>query len=49
MNCFELVFTQKDIYKALNWLEELAALQQSDEHSAISTCSAATSTRIYTA
>lgn len=40
-------FHQKDIYKALTWLEELAALQQSDTHSAIST-SAATSTRIYT-
>ncbi|WP_047049379.1 DUF494 family protein [Vibrio mexicanus] len=40
-------FHQKDIYKALNWLEELAALQQSDAHSAIST-GAATSTRIYT-
>ncbi|WP_282437359.1 DUF494 family protein [Vibrio amylolyticus] len=41
-------FHEKDIYKALHWLEELAALQQSDEHSAITT-SAATSTRIYTA
>ena len=42
-------FQQKDIYKALVWLEELAALQQSDEHSAISTCIASASTRIYTA
>ena len=33
---------QKDIYKALNWLEELAALQQTDAHSAMAT-SAATS------
>ncbi|MGD8112609.1 DUF494 family protein [Vibrio sp. NTOU-M3] len=40
-------FHQQDIYKALIWLEELAALQQSDEHSAISVSSAA-STRIYT-
>ncbi|MDG2609848.1 DUF494 family protein, partial [Vibrio parahaemolyticus] len=42
-------FQQKDIYKALVWLEELAALQQSDEHSAFSTCIASASTRIYTA
>ncbi|EDP57721.1 DUF494 family protein [Vibrio sp. AND4] len=42
-------FHQEDIYKALVWLEELAALQQSDEHSAISTCIASASTRIYTA
>lgn len=41
-------FDQKDIYKALVWLEELAALQQSEEHSAISV-SGAVSTRIYTA
>lgn len=41
-------FHQKDIYKALNWLEELAALQQTDAKSAIST-SAATSMRIFTA
>ena len=41
-------FHQKDIYKALNWLEELAALQQTDAQSAIST-SAATSMRIFTA
>ncbi len=41
-------FHQKDIYKALQWLEDLAALQQSDAQSAIAT-SAATSTRIYTA
>ncbi len=40
-------FHQEDIYKALHWLEGLAALQQSDTHSAIAT-SAATSTRIYT-
>ncbi|UUM31885.1 DUF494 family protein [Vibrio japonicus] len=42
-------FHQKDIYKALIWLEELAALQQSEAHSAISVCSTSTSTRIYTA
>ncbi|EGR2797773.1 hypothetical protein BOO29_13815 [Vibrio navarrensis] len=42
-------FHQQDIYKALLWLEELAALQQSDAHSAISRCSATASTRIYTA
>ena len=42
-------FQQKDIYKALVWLEELAALQQSDTSSAISTCMASSSTRIYTA
>ncbi len=41
-------FHQKDIYKALNWLEELAALQQTDAQSAIST-SAVTSMRIFTA
>lgn len=41
-------FHQKDIYKALVWLEELAALQQSEAHSAISVCSTSTSTRIYT-
>ncbi|WP_165309946.1 DUF494 family protein [Vibrio ziniensis] len=41
-------FHQKDIYKALNWLEELAALQQTDAQSKIST-SAATSMRIFTA
>ncbi|MEZ8196551.1 MULTISPECIES: DUF494 family protein [Vibrio] len=40
-------FHQKDIYKALHWLEELAALQESDNHSAISTGST-TSIRIYT-
>ncbi|MBD1565768.1 DUF494 family protein [Vibrio sp. SA48] len=40
-------FHQKDIYKALNWLEELAALQQTDAHSAIAT-SATTSMRMYT-
>ncbi|EMN7142406.1 DUF494 domain-containing protein [Vibrio parahaemolyticus] len=42
-------FQQKDIYKALVWLEELAALQQSDTSSAISACIASSSTRIYTA
>lgn len=42
-------FHQQDIYKALLWLEELAALQQNDAHSAISRCSAIASTRIYTA
>ncbi|MFA0413717.1 DUF494 family protein [Vibrio renipiscarius] len=41
-------FDKKDIYKALVWLEELAALQQNSEHSAISVSSGA-STRIYTA
>ncbi|GAB2640458.1 DUF494 family protein [Vibrio panuliri] len=41
-------FDQKDIYKALVWLEELAALQQGELDSAISV-SGASSTRIYTA
>lgn len=41
-------FHQEEIYKALDWLEELAALQNSDTRSAI-TMSAATSTRVYTA
>ncbi|SON51272.1 DUF494 family protein [Vibrio tapetis] len=40
-------FHQKEIYKALNWLEELAALQESDGQSAITTNST-TSVRIYT-
>lgn len=40
-------FHQNEIYKALNWLEELAALQQSDAQSAITT-SSSTSVRIYT-
>lgn len=40
-------FHQQEIGKALNWLEELAALQQADANSAITT-NAATSTRIYT-
>ncbi|MCE0493676.1 DUF494 family protein [Vibrio sp. DNF-1] len=40
-------FHQKDIFKALNWLEELAALQKADVHSALET-SATTSMRIYT-
>jgi Smg protein len=41
-------FHQDDIYKALIWLEDLAALQQSETHAAISVCSTSTSTRIYT-
>lgn len=41
-------FHQNDIYKALHWLEELAALQQTDAKSAIAT-SAATSIRVYSA
>ena len=40
-------FDQKDIYKALVWLEELANLQQGELDSAISVSGAA-STRIYT-
>ncbi|MCJ2378506.1 DUF494 family protein [Vibrio sp. ZSDZ34] len=40
-------FRQKDIYKALLWLEDLAALQNSEQQSAIQ-MSASTSTRIYT-
>ncbi|USP15203.1 DUF494 family protein [Vibrio gazogenes] len=40
-------FHQKEIYKALNWLEELACLQQSDVHSPLS-ISAATAMRVYT-
>lgn len=40
-------FKQKDIYKALEWLEDLAELQNADNCSAITT-SAATSMRIYT-
>lgn len=40
-------FKQKDIYKALEWLEDLAELQNADNRSAITT-SAATSMRIYT-
>ena len=40
-------FHQEEIYKALDWLEDLAALQEYAKHSAI-TMSAATSTRIYT-
>ena len=40
-------FHQEEIYKALDWLEDLAALQQSDKRSAI-TMGASTSTRIYT-
>ncbi len=41
-------FRQNDIYKALHWLEELAGLQQSDTHSALS-YGESTSTRVYTA
>ncbi|WCE29709.1 DUF494 family protein [Vibrio sp. SCSIO 43137] len=40
-------FHQKEIYKALDWLEGLAALQQSETRAVIDT-NAATSTRIYT-
>ncbi|KEY91264.1 protein smg [Candidatus Photodesmus blepharus] len=40
-------FHKKDIFKVLNWLEELAALRQNDAYSTIST-SAATSIRVYT-
>ncbi|MDC0610862.1 DUF494 family protein [Vibrio sp.] len=40
-------FHQKDIFKALNWLEELAALQKADAHSALET-SATTAMRMYT-
>lgn len=40
-------FHQEEIYKALDWLEDLAALQQSDQRSAITT-SSSTSSRIYT-
>jgi Smg protein len=40
-------FHQKEIFKALNWLEELASLQQSDVHSPLSV-SAATAMRVYT-
>ncbi|MGX9419278.1 DUF494 family protein [Vibrio sp. RC27] len=40
-------FRQNDIYKALTWLEELAALQQSDEQSEIAS-GATTSIRIFT-
>ncbi|ORT51437.1 hypothetical protein ST37_05645 [Vibrio sp. qd031] len=40
-------FRKQEIYKALNWLEELAALQQEDAAQGIAT-SAASSTRIYT-
>ncbi|UGA54770.1 DUF494 family protein [Vibrio sp. VB16] len=40
-------FHQEEIYKALDWLEDLAALQQSDQRSAIAK-GASTSTRIYT-
>lgn len=42
-------FHQQDIYKALNWLEDLAGLQHSENHSAISMCKTSLSTRIYTA
>ncbi|MDR9827099.1 DUF494 family protein [Vibrio sp. FNV 38] len=40
-------FQDKDIYKALQWLEELALLQQTDEHAAIISGDLR-STRIYT-
>ncbi|MDN3615587.1 DUF494 family protein [Vibrio gallaecicus] len=40
-------FNQSDIYKALHWLEELAALQETDNQAAIATCST-TSMRVYT-
>lgn len=40
-------FHRKDIYKALNWLEELSTLQKTDVHSALST-SATTAIRVYT-
>ncbi|MGR5542788.1 DUF494 family protein, partial [Vibrio campbellii] len=40
-------FQDKDIVKALQWLEELALLQQTDEHAAIATGDLR-STRIYT-
>ncbi|QIL85455.1 DUF494 domain-containing protein [Vibrio sp. HDW18] len=41
-------FHQQDIYKALHWLEDLAALQQTDTQTAIAK-SAPTSMRIYAA
>ncbi|UPR26647.1 DUF494 domain-containing protein [Vibrio cyclitrophicus] len=40
-------FHQDDIYKALHWLEDLAALQDTENQAAISVCSN-TSMRIYT-
>lgn len=40
-------FHQKEIFKALNWLEELATLQQTDAHSALA-ISATTAMRMYT-
>jgi Smg protein len=40
-------FRKQEIYKALTWLEELAALQQEDAAQGIAT-SAASSTRIFT-
>ncbi len=40
-------FRKQEIYKALTWLEELAALQQADAEQGIAT-SAASSTRIFT-
>lgn len=40
-------FHQDDIYKALHWLEDLAALQETDSQAAISV-SANTSMRVYT-
>ncbi|WP_275665802.1 MULTISPECIES: DUF494 family protein [Vibrio] len=40
-------FHQDDIYKALHWLEDLAALQETDSQAAISV-SSNTSMRVYT-
>lgn len=40
-------FHKHDIYKALQWLEDLSALQQEDTQTAISTCGQS-SLRIYT-
>ena len=40
-------FHQDDIYKALHWLEDLAALQDTDNQAAITMCSN-TSMRVYT-
>ncbi|KKC98450.1 MULTISPECIES: DUF494 family protein [Photobacterium] len=40
-------FHQEDIYKALNWLEKLAALQDTD-HTPYMNTSAVTSIRVYT-
>ncbi|EAR55088.1 MULTISPECIES: DUF494 family protein [Photobacterium] len=40
-------FHQDDIYKALNWLEQLAALQETEHTPYVNNC-AATSMRVYT-